>query len=245
CEALAPHLLHSALAGADPSGQVPVTLWMHRGCVPFVSPRDFRDIYWATLRPILQEIWAQGHQVLLYAEGTWAAHLESFAELPDHSVIFHVDRTDLERVRRVLGGRFCLSGGIPNDLLTTGTPAQVRARCRQVIETLGADGGYILDASALIMDDARVENVEAVVEAALEFGVYSRAASPAAWPPGPPPTPSQPTVARTRMPPGVCVPWEEKRLEFPEITGDESVARRAWEAVDGMGYGFLWTNLTW
>ncbi len=243
CEALAPHLLHSALAGADPTGQVPVTIWMHRGCVPFISPRDFRDIYWATLKPILQEIWAQGHQVLLYAEGTWDSHLSSFAELADRSVIFHVDRSDIDKVRRALDGRFCTSGGIPNDLLTAGTPAQVRSRCKRVIETLGPDGGYIMDASALIMDDARIENVKAMVEATLEYGTYSRAASSAPWPP----TSAlvRQTFARTRMPPGVCWPWAEKRKEFPEITGEESLARRTWEEVDGLGYSFLWTNLTW
>ena len=37
CEALMPHLLHVALSGADPEKNVPITIWMHRGCVPFIS----------------------------------------------------------------------------------------------------------------------------------------------------------------------------------------------------------------
>jgi hypothetical protein len=77
CEALAPHLLKSALGGADPEKLVPVTIWMHRGGVPFVSGEIFRDIYWATLKPIVEEIWAAGHQVLFYAEGNWDAHLRA------------------------------------------------------------------------------------------------------------------------------------------------------------------------
>ena len=44
CEAMAPHLLHVALSGADPAGNVPVGLWMHRGCVPFLSPRPVREV---------------------------------------------------------------------------------------------------------------------------------------------------------------------------------------------------------
>jgi hypothetical protein len=260
CEALMPHLLRTALSGSDPAGSVPVTIWMHRGCVPFISRRDFQDIYWQTLKPIVQEIWAQGHQVLFYAEGDWSAHLESFAELPEASIIFHVDRTDIHRVRQVLGGRFCTSGGVPNHLLTTGAPDRVRQRCREVIDVLGRDGAYIMDASALIMDDAQVENVEAMVSATLEHGVYSRGAGPC--PPGPdaaPPSADAVSLAEERppgaplrgarppgrRPSGVVIPWETKRAEFTEVTGNEALARRIWEEVDGMGYAFLWTNLTW
>ena len=63
CEALAPHLTHIALSGADPEKNVPISIWMHRGCVPFISPQQFDRFYWATLKPIIQEIWNNGHQV--------------------------------------------------------------------------------------------------------------------------------------------------------------------------------------
>ncbi len=83
CEALMPHLLNVARSGADPQRFVPIGYWMHRGGVPFVSPEIFRNIYWPTIKPIVEELWADGHQTLFYAEGNWDYHLESFAELPD------------------------------------------------------------------------------------------------------------------------------------------------------------------
>lgn len=43
--------------------------------------------------------------------------------------------------------------------------------------------------------------------------------------------------------PGVCVPWEEKRQEFPEISGDESLVKRVWEDVDAFGYMYIWQCL--
>ena len=43
CEALMPHLAHVARSTADPEKNVPIGLWMHRGCVPFVSPKHFDD----------------------------------------------------------------------------------------------------------------------------------------------------------------------------------------------------------
>ena len=50
----------------------------------------------------------------------------------------------------------------------------------------------------------------------------------------------QQTVKR---PPGTCVPWEEKRPEFPQISGDVELVKRVWEDVDALGYMYIWQVL--
>ena len=172
CEALMPHLTYVALSGADPEKNVPISIWMHRGCVPFITHEHFDRFYWPTLKPIIEEIWSKGHQVLFYAEGDWNAHLDSFAELPDQSIIFHVDRADIFEVHRKLGHKFCISGGIPNFLLAYRTPDEVRAYCKKVIDGVARDGGYIMDASAIVQNDAKVENIKAMTDFTREYGVY-------------------------------------------------------------------------
>ena len=172
CEALMPHLLHTALSGADPDKNVPIALWMHRGCVPFISHKHFETIYWPTLKPIIEEIWARGHQVLFYAEGNWGEHLDAFAELPDKSIIYHVDKGDIFEVHRRIGHKFCLSGGVPNYLLGYGTPDEVRQYCKKIIDGVAREGGYIMDAGAIIQSDARVENTRAMTEFTREYGEY-------------------------------------------------------------------------
>jgi hypothetical protein len=250
CEALMPHLFSLVSGGADPERNIPSIIWMHRSSVPFISQRDFADIHWATLKPIIEELWARGQQLVLYAEGNWDHHLHSFAELPAKSVVFHVDKTDLAAAHRILGDKFCLSGGIPNGLLANGTPAQVRAACKRVIDTAAQDGGYVMDASALIMDDARVENVKAMIDFTLDYGTYSQArtASASSLEDIKRVARSQPkgiSAPEQKRKPGVCVPWEEKKADLPEIQGDERLAQSAWEKVDSLGYAFLWVNLTW
>ena len=172
CEALMPHLLHVALSGADPEKNVPIGFWMHRGCVPFVSQKHFEKFYWPTLKPIIEEIWAHGHQVLFYAEGDWNAHLNAFAELPEKSIVYHVDNADIFEVHKTIGQKFCISGGIANWLLSNGTPDEVRDCCRKVIDGVAGDGGYIMDASAIVQDDAKVENIKAMTDFTREYGVY-------------------------------------------------------------------------
>ena len=249
CEALTPHLLNVVLAGADPEGYLPSIIYMHRGCVPFISQTDFKEIYWPTLKPIVEELWAHGHQIILYAEGDWEAHLESFAELPEKSIIFHCDKTDILKAHKALGKKFCLSGGVWNEILARGTPKDVEDRCRFLIDTVAKDGGYIMDASALLLNDANIENVEAMINFTLDYGIYSRSGDSNV---------GLSTVTKINRPeskgltykkqkrePGVCIPWEEKRKELPEIEEREELARKTWEVVDNLGYGFCWTNLLW
>ncbi len=172
CEALQPHLLHVALSGADPEKNLPVGLWMHRGTAPFISPEQFARFYWPPLKEIIEALWAAGHQTLFYAEGDWTSSLKHIAELPEGSIVFHVDRTDLAEAQRVLGEKFCLSGGVPNDLLAFGTPAEVRDCCKRIIDTAARHGGFIMDAGAIMQDDTRVENLRAMTEFTREYGVY-------------------------------------------------------------------------
>ncbi len=172
CEALAPHLLQVAASGADPEKNVPIGLWMHRGCVPFLSPKQFEQYYWPTLKWITEQLWARGHQTLYYAEGEWNTNLKSIAQLPERSIVYHVDKGDVFEVARALGEKFCISGGIPNDLLAFGKPDDVRDFCKRVIDGVARDGGYIMDASAIMQDDTKVENLRAMTDFTREYGVY-------------------------------------------------------------------------
>lgn len=240
CEALSPHQLAVALAGADPDKNAPIAIWMHRGGVPFVTREHFETIYWPTLKPIIENIWAQGYQTLFYAEGDWNAHLDSFAELPPASIVYHVDKADIFEVHRALGGRFCISGGVPNYLLAMGTPQEVRDRCKAVIDGVAGDGGFIMDASAIMQNDAKVENVRAMTEATREFGGYGTPASvdppPSADVGGFTPAP----MPEASAPPGVCVPWEAKARELGEIPGNAALAKRVWEDVEALAYTYIW-----
>ena len=55
--------------------------------------------------------------------------------------------------------------------MTAGTPDEVKAYCKDLIETAGAGGGFILTNGCGI-DHAKAENVMAMMEAGKEYGVY-------------------------------------------------------------------------
>lgn len=43
--------------------------------------------------------------------------------------------------------------------------------------------------------------------------------------------------------PGVCIPWEEKLKELPEISGDKELIKKIWEDIDTLGYVYIWQCL--
>lgn len=244
CEALAPHLLHIAKSGADPTRQVPVSIWMHRSCVPFISHKHFEEIHWPTLKPIIEGLWADGIQTLFYAEGKWLPHVDSFAELPAGSIIYHCDQDDIFEVHKKIGHKFALSGGVPNFLLGYRSEQEVIDCCKRIIDEVAADGGYICDASAIVQNDAKVENIRAMTDFVREYGVYGSgnlSADPAPEPADADKHSHAPhyELIRPAMAPGVCVPWQDKLKELPPIPGDADLCRQVWENVDFLGYLYI------
>jgi len=244
CEALAPHLLNVALGTTDPNKQVPVGYWMHRGCVPFVTPDQFNSHYWPTLKPIIEELWMNGHQTLFYAEGDWGYHLASFAELPDRSIVYHVDQGDIIETHQRLGQKFCLSGGIPNHILGFNGPQEVRDYCRKVIDGVAQDGGYIMDASAIMQNDTQVENMQALTDFTRDYGTYS--VSPYKEPLKPCANADtsgcqgKASLPKGKTTPGTCVSWQEEVKNIPHASGDVKMLENVWNQIDGLGNVFIW-----
>jgi hypothetical protein len=227
-EAIIPHMVHVGLSTADPNKQLPIGYWMHRGCVPFVTP-------------------------LFYAEGKWRHHFDTFRSLPERSIVFHCDQDDIFEVHRKLHDRFAISGGVPNMLLSWGTPDEVKQFVLRVIKEVARDGGYILDAGAIMQNDTSIENIKTMTQVCREHGVYSAGTykTPVATPPCDLPSSVESRKKITglagrpapRVKPGVCFPWEQRVKDLPEITGDKALVQKVWEDIDALGNMYIWQLL--
>jgi uroporphyrinogen decarboxylase len=77
---------------------------------------------------------------------------------------------DLGEVKRRYGNRLCLIGGVDVDLLSRGTPAEVKQKARECIEVAAYDGGYCLGSGNSIPEYVNFENYLALLQSAREFG---------------------------------------------------------------------------
>lgn len=80
---------------------------------------------------------------------------------------------DFAALKQRHGAHLAFCGAIDTQrILPRGTPDEVRAEVRRVIELLGPRGGYLLSSVHTIMDEVPPENILAMVDAAMEFGRY-------------------------------------------------------------------------
>jgi uroporphyrinogen-III decarboxylase len=148
-----------------------VSFPLHKGADGWMSPKQFDTFYFPSLKKVMDAFINEGYIVTLFAEGSYDTRLERFNDFPKGSVHWKFDRTDMARAKRILGGKFSLEGNLPTSLLVTGAPQEVKEHCRKLIEVCGKGGGYILACGASV-NNPRVENLIAMVEAAREYGVY-------------------------------------------------------------------------
>ncbi len=144
---------------------------LHRGADGFMSEEQFNTFYWPYLKRVVEAYINEGLVPLLFAEGGYNSRLEIIRELPAKGVIWYFDQTDLVRAKEILGDRACIMGNIPTSMMVTGTPGEVKARSKELIDVVGKGGGYIL-APGATSDEAKPSNLRALHEAAKEYGRY-------------------------------------------------------------------------
>ena len=79
---------------------------------------------------------------------------------------------DLDRIGEIMGGRVVLLGNVSPLVIAGGTPAEVKEATRRVIQKLGPYRGLIIQDGNNIAPGSPVENINAMMEAAEEYGRY-------------------------------------------------------------------------
>lgn len=163
--------IESVLTSADFEGCVKMFYALHKGADGWMSQKQFTTFYWPFLKKVLMACINEGLHPTLFVEGSFNTRLEYLTELPKGSLHLWFDQTDIFRAKKILGDRFSIEGNVPSSLLVTGSPKDVKEHCRKLIEVCGVGGGYILGCGASI-ENPKLENLIAMVEAANEYGVY-------------------------------------------------------------------------
>ena len=171
CEKLLPFMIEMAVNGTRATGNPRVFIPIHWGLDNFMSPEQFDRFFWPTLRDLMVTLINEGLNPCPLWEGNCTTRLEIIKDIPAGKACYAFEATDMVKAKEILGETVCLRGNVPISIMVTGTPDQVRAYCKKLIDTVGRGGGYIMDTSTGL-DDARPENVKALFEFTREYGVY-------------------------------------------------------------------------
>lgn len=165
CDRLAPIVVKWVTRRTTPFTPPLVFIPLHKGADSFMSVEQFQKFYWPSLRKVIDGLVEGGFIPYLFAEGAYGTRLETIADVPVGRTVWQFDHTDMKKAKQILGGKACIQGNVPLPLLQLGTAEEVAAYSRDLIESVGPGGGFILDVGAVV-DDAKPGNVEAMIQAA-------------------------------------------------------------------------------
>jgi uroporphyrinogen-III decarboxylase len=144
---------------------------LHKGDDAFMSDKQFEEFYWPSLRALFLAMINEGLVPMPFAEGKYTNRLKQITDTPRSGVVWYFDQTDMKEAKRILGNVSCIVGNVPTSVVIKGTVQQVKDYCRKLIEDCAPGGGYILSGGASI-DNGKMENLQAMIAAAKEYGKY-------------------------------------------------------------------------
>lgn len=146
---------------------------LHKGADGFMSNNDFKTYYWPSLKAVILGLIEQGVVPYMFVEGGYNQRLDIITDpdIPAGKTIWMFDQTDMLEVKKRFTGWACFGGNIPASLMKAGTPDKMADAVRWLIENVGQDGGYILSTGA-VLDDAKAENLHAMIDTAKAYGKY-------------------------------------------------------------------------
>ena len=142
---------------------------LHRGSEGFMSTRQFEKFYWPGLKKAILAHISLGYVPTVFMEGKFDSRLEYLLELPKKSIVCRLVDTDMSLAKSVLGDHFCIMGNVPLAMLQIASASEVDEYCRKLIKICGKGGGFILTAGSSSINEAKPENVRAMVDSVKKY----------------------------------------------------------------------------
>lgn len=143
---------------------------LHRGSDGFMSISHFERFYWPQLKVLILGLVEAGIRPVVYYEGVWDQRLTYLSQLPAGKTIGFYQSSDISKVKKEVGDKMCIVGGMPNSMLRGGTVEQIREYTRRLCQEIGAGGGFIMSSSIGELEGSDPKLVKTWVDATKEFG---------------------------------------------------------------------------
>ena len=134
------------------------------GCF-FYPLKIFERFWWPYTLEMVDALWAEGIVTIFHLDQCWDKNIPYFKQLPKGSAIIDLDgTTDIFAAKEALAGHLCIGGDVHPTLLSLGTPDEVEAYCKRLIDEVGRDGGLILNVGCSVPYQVKPENLRAFIE---------------------------------------------------------------------------------
>ena len=136
-----------------------------------LSPKHYRKYPWKHEKMMVDDLKARGIILHNHICGNTLPIVDDF--IATGAQVLEIDhKTDARAIKDKARGKTTLLGNIDTGLLYSGTPAAVDAACREAIEIMAPDYGFILGPGCALGTDTPADNIHALVESARKYGRY-------------------------------------------------------------------------
>ncbi|KKK45156.1 MAG: Uroporphyrinogen-III decarboxylase [Candidatus Lokiarchaeum sp. GC14_75] len=144
-----------------------------RSSADFISEKHFEELVLPDIIKIVKEFLKENYIVQLHFDTDWTSRLHYLAELPKGKIYLHMDeRTDIVKAKEILGDRMLIEGNFKPSLFTLGNPNIIEKRTKEIIDKCGEGGGLWVGCE--LPDDAKLENVKAMIDTCKTYGAYRK-----------------------------------------------------------------------
>jgi len=142
---------------------------------PLINPRELRSVMFPFLVRQINEVRRTGTKVMIHSDGNTMPIFEDIVAMgiDGYQAIEPDAGMDIAVLKAKYGEKLCLIGNVDcGNTLTLGSPPQVIAESRHVIDCAAEGGGFILGSSNSIHDGIKLENFLAMTNTAVKYGKY-------------------------------------------------------------------------
>jgi uroporphyrinogen decarboxylase len=137
-----------------------------------LSPKHYREYPFIHEKRMVDELKKDGIVLANHICGNTIPIIDDF--IATGSQILEIDhKTDMQTAKDAARHKTCLLGPLNTSLLLEGTPQEVEDACREAVEIMAPDSGFILGPGCALDPNVPDDNIHALVESAKKYGVYN------------------------------------------------------------------------
>jgi len=153
-----------------PYGIPGILMSCERGSGSYMSLKNFEQFVWPHIKKLVETWHAAGYITTLHFDTNWTLNMPYLLQLPKHSAIVELDgTTDIFKAKEILKDHLCIMGDVPAQLSALGTPQEMEAYCKKLIDIVGKNTGFILSTGCEQPPDTKFDNFKAMINTAKQY----------------------------------------------------------------------------
>ena len=144
---------------------------LHKAMDGFMNDAQYERFYWKPLKKIMLALIDMGVTPYIYTEGPYDSRLEFLTDVPKGKVLYHFEKVDMARAKKMLGGTAAICGNLSVSLMEFGKKEEVIDEVKRLLDVCAPGGGYLFDFNGSL-ENCKPENLDAMFETLDKYGKY-------------------------------------------------------------------------